>query len=152
MAARCRKMPDALDDDHGRGQLRAHAELVAEEHHQRGHHHVGHERDDEHLGVEDPVEPGAEAAEDGVEGGDHGDRQVGLQPQRHGGVEQQPSRMPAARPRIGITVSPPARARGPGAGGAADTGTAERSSGRLRREGTARPPGRTRSAVRRCRR
>ena len=50
---------------------------------------VGHEGDDEDLRVEDAVQPGAEAAEDGVQGRDDGDRQVGLQPERDGRVEEE---------------------------------------------------------------
>ena len=45
---------------------------------------VGDERHDEDLVVEDAVEQRAQAAEHRVERGDDGDRQVGLQPQRHG--------------------------------------------------------------------
>jgi len=70
---------DPQHDDDGGGQLRADAQLVTEEHDQRGDDDVRHEGDHEHLGVEDPVEPRAEAAEHGIEGGDDRDRQVGLQ-------------------------------------------------------------------------
>src|SRR3954462_11309748 len=80
---------DTEDDDHRGGQLGADAELVAQEDDQRRDDHVGHERDDEHLGVEDPVEAGAQAAEDGVQGGHHGDRQVRLENQRHRRVEEE---------------------------------------------------------------
>ena len=44
---------------------------------------------DEDLVVEDAVEHGPHAAEDGVEGRDDRDRQVGLQPQRHGRVQEE---------------------------------------------------------------
>ena len=64
-------------------------QLVAEEHDQRGHDDVGQERHDEDLVVEDPVEHGAQAAEDGVERGHDGDRQVGLDHRRHLGPDQQ---------------------------------------------------------------
>ena len=47
-------------------------------------------RHDEDLVVEDAVEQGPQAAEHCVQGGDDGDRQVGLQPQRHHRLNQQP--------------------------------------------------------------
>ena len=74
--------PDPEDDDDAGRELAADAELVAEEDDAGRDHHVADERDDEDLVVEDAVEVGAQAAEDGVEGGDDGDRQVGLEAER----------------------------------------------------------------------
>ena len=76
------------DHDTGR-QLGADAELVTEEDDEGGDDHIGEEGDDEDLVVEDPVEDRPDPAEDRVQGGDDGDRQVGLRPQRDGGVEDQ---------------------------------------------------------------
>ena len=50
---------------------------------------VRQERDDEDLVVEDAVEDRAHRAEHGVQSGDDGDGQVGLQPHRHGRVQEQ---------------------------------------------------------------
>ena len=72
------------------GQLRADAELVAEEDDQRGDEHVGDERHDEDLRVEDAVQARPHPAEDRVERGDDGDREVRLQPGRHGRAQHQP--------------------------------------------------------------
>ena len=105
IAAALAKIRIAEDDDHARGQLGAHAELVAEEHDQRGDQHVGDERDDEHPVVEDPVEGSARRAEHGVERGDDGDRQVRLQPQRaRSGAARGPATMPTTSPRTAITA------------------------------------------------
>ena len=84
--------PDAEDDDDAGGQLGADAELVAEEDDERRDHDVADERDHEDLVVEDAVEEGAQRAEDRVERGDDGDRQVGLQPERHVRLRGQPER------------------------------------------------------------
>ena len=54
-----------------------------------GDQHVADEGDDEDLVVEDAVEEGPEGAEDRVERGDDGDRQVGLQAEGHVGLEDQ---------------------------------------------------------------
>ncbi len=53
-------------------------------------HDVAHERDHEDLVVEDPVEVGAQAAEDRVESGDHRDRQVRVEGQGYVGAQHQP--------------------------------------------------------------
>jgi hypothetical protein len=82
--------PDAEDDDDAGRELSADAQLVAQEDDRGGDDDVAHERDDEDLVVEDPVEEGAEAAEDGVERRDDGDRQVGLQPERDVWLEDHP--------------------------------------------------------------
>ena len=74
--------------DAGR-QLAADPELVAEVDDRGGDDDVADEGDDEDLVVEDAVEEGAQAAEDRVERGDHGDRQVGLQAQRDVGGEDE---------------------------------------------------------------
>ena len=71
-------------------QLGADAELVAEVDDRRGDDDVADEGDDEDLVVEDAVEVGAQATEDGVEGGHHRDRQVVLEAERHVGGEDQP--------------------------------------------------------------
>ena len=69
---------------------------------------VAHERHDEDPVVEDAVEQRPHAAEDGVERGDDRDRQVGLQPGRHGRLEDQAERRRRRRaPRAGITRCPP---------------------------------------------
>jgi hypothetical protein len=85
---------DAEHDDNGCGKLAAHAHVVAEEDDQGGDHDIGDERHDEHALVEDPLEPGAQGAEDRVEGGDQRDGQVGLQPSGSGGLEHQPEHEP----------------------------------------------------------
>ena len=94
---RCRRIAAALEkmrmpehDDDAGGQLRSDAELVAEVDDQRGDQDVGDERHHEDPVVEDAVEQRAQAAEDRVERGDDGDRQVGLQPGRHRRLEEQP--------------------------------------------------------------
>lgn len=81
--------PDAEDDDHAGGELRTDAQLVAQEDDQCGHDHVREERDHEDLVHEDPVEHGPQATEDGVESGNHRDREVGLDHRRHFGPDQQ---------------------------------------------------------------
>src|SRR5689334_13774530 len=77
------------DDDTGR-QLRADSELVPEEDDERRHDDVGEEGDDEDLVVEDAVEHRPDSAEDRVEGGDDRDRQVGLEPEGHVRVDEEP--------------------------------------------------------------
>src|SRR6266498_3677702 len=80
---------DAEDHDHAGGQLRTDTELVAQEDDQPSHQDVRDERDDEHLRVENAVQSGPDAPEHRVQGGHHGDRQVGLQPQRYGRLQHQ---------------------------------------------------------------
>src|SRR3954469_20188410 len=82
--------PDAEDDDDTGRQLTADAELVAEVDDRGRDHDIAHERDHEDLVVEDPLEIGAERAEDGVEGRDDGDRQVRVEAGRDVGGEDQP--------------------------------------------------------------
>src|SRR6478735_1790809 len=88
------------DDDAG-GELAADAELVAEVDDRRGDDDVAEEGDDEDLVVEDPVEVGAQAAEDGVERGDDGDRQVGLETERDVGLEHDAEHDPGQEPEGG---------------------------------------------------
>src|SRR5262249_12276678 len=86
--------PDA-EDDHDRGrELAAHAQFVAEEHDQRRHGHVGDERDDEHLRVEDPVQSCAQATEYRVERCHDRDRAVRLEPAWDRRAQDQPEHDP----------------------------------------------------------
>jgi hypothetical protein len=80
----------AEDDHHAGRQLPADPELVAQVDDQGGDQHVRDERDDELLVVEDSVELGPHAAEDRVQCRHDGDRQVGLEPDRHRGADDQP--------------------------------------------------------------
>src|SRR5262245_53688968 len=81
---------DTEHDHHAGGELPAHPELVAQVHDERGDEHVGDERDDELLVVEDAVEFRAYSAEDRVQRGDHGDGQVRLEGHRYGRLEYEP--------------------------------------------------------------
>ena len=93
-------------------ELAADTELVTEEDDERRHDHVGEERHDEDLVVEDAVEDGPDAAEDRVEGGDDGDGEVGLQPPGTAGWRSSPMMMPRESPMAGITGSSSGRGAG----------------------------------------
>src|SRR5690606_41370265 len=71
------------------GVLGADAQLVAEEDDKRGVYNVRQERNHEDLVVEDAVEHGPQHAEDGVERGHHGDRQIRFDDRRDLGPDQQ---------------------------------------------------------------